>query len=48
VRKYTWDASLDYITNPAGQLESREGQGAFRGELQNGDSFAFETTSAKS
>jgi len=45
VRKYTWDASLDYITNPAGQLESREGQGAFRGELQNGDSFAFEGVS---
>jgi len=45
VRKYTWDVSLDYITNPAGQLESREGQGAFRGELQNGDSFAFEGVS---
>jgi hypothetical protein len=42
VRKFTWDAGLDYITNPEGRLESRELQVAFRTELQNGDTFSVE------
>jgi hypothetical protein len=37
VRKFMWDVSYDYITNPAGRLESRQLQGSFRAELQNGD-----------
>src|SRR5262245_278191 len=33
VRKFTWDAGYDYITNPQGRLESRQAQAAFRSEF---------------
>lgn len=42
VRKFFWDAQYDYITSPSGRLESRNAQGAFRTELQNGDVAAVE------
>jgi hypothetical protein len=42
VRKYIWDASYDYITDPGGRLESRMAQAAFRTELQNGDAIGVE------
>ena len=44
VRKFTWDAGYDYITNPHGRLESRQAQAAFRSEFQNGDQLGIETT----
>ncbi len=37
VRKFTYEAGFDYITNPDGALESREAQGTFKAELQNSD-----------
>ena len=40
--KRIWEGSFDYITDPAGRLESREAQGASRGELQNGDRWTTE------
>jgi hypothetical protein len=42
IRKVMWDAGFDYITDTAGRLESRQLQGGFRAEMQNGDSFGFE------
>jgi hypothetical protein len=37
VRKFTYEASVDYITNPEGALETREVTGTFKTELQNSD-----------
>ena len=37
VRKFTYEASADYITNPEGALETRELTGTFKTELQNSD-----------
>jgi hypothetical protein len=37
VRKFTYEAGFDYITNPDGVLESREAQGTFKVEFQNSD-----------
>jgi hypothetical protein len=37
VRKFSYEASVDYITSPEGALETREAQGTFRTELQNSD-----------
>ena len=37
IRKVSWEASLDYITNGAGQLETRQALGTFRVDLENGD-----------
>jgi hypothetical protein len=37
IRKYIWEGSIDYITDRAGQLETRETQGSFRLDLNNGD-----------
>jgi len=45
VRKFTWDAQYDYLTDPGDRLQSRLGQGGFRTELQNGDSFGAEIAS---
>ena len=45
VRKFTWDGAFDYITDPAGRLESRLGQGAFRTEFNNGDAVGAEIVS---
>ena len=42
VRKFTWDATYDYITDVDGQLQSRYAEAAFRTDLQNGDSMAVE------
>ena len=42
VRKFTWDATYDHITDTGGRLQSRNAEAAFRSELQNGDSMAFE------
>jgi hypothetical protein len=37
VRKFSYEASADYITNPDGVLESREIQGTFRAEFESSD-----------
>ena len=37
VRKFSYEASFDYITNPEGALESREAIGRFEVELQSSD-----------
>ncbi len=42
VRKFVFDGSFDYITDPGGRLESRLAQGAFRTELQKGDTLGVE------
>ena len=42
VRKWIYDAQLDYITNPSGRLQSRALKGGWRAELQNSDTFAVE------
>lgn len=44
VRKLTYEASLDYITSPHGAVESREAQGTFRVELENGDMWSVDYT----
>ena len=44
VRKFSYEASFDYITNPEGALETREVQGTFRTELQNSDVATAEYT----
>jgi hypothetical protein len=44
VRKFSYEASFDYITNPTGELESRELQGSFKTELQNSDVATLEYT----
>lgn len=38
IRQFTWGASLDYIENGAGQLESRIARASFRTDLENSDS----------
>lgn len=45
VRKFTWDATYDYITDPGGRLQSRQAQGSFRTEFQSGDNAFVEVTS---
>ncbi len=37
VRQFRWETSLDYIENPAGQVETRIQLGAFSTELENSD-----------
>ena len=37
VRKFTWEGSVDYITDGAGLLETRLQRGQFVTELENGD-----------
>jgi hypothetical protein len=44
VRKFSYEASYDYITNPEGLLETREVQGTFRTELQSSDIATVEYT----
>ena len=39
IRKFTWEASIDYITNRAGMLETRENQGRFGIEFESSDQF---------
>jgi Domain of unknown function (DUF5916) len=42
VRKFTYEATLEYFENGAGQMESRQQQGRFNTELNNSDQFFFE------
>jgi hypothetical protein len=44
VRKFSYEASYDYITNPEGDLETREVQGTFKTEMQNSDLATVEYT----
>jgi hypothetical protein len=44
VRKFSYETSFDYITNPQGALETREVQGTFKTELQNSDVGTVEYT----
>ena len=39
IRKFTWEGSVDYITNRAGMLETRENQGRFGIEFESSDQF---------
>jgi hypothetical protein len=39
VRKFGWEASLNYIEDTHGRLETREARAQFRTELENSDSF---------
>jgi hypothetical protein len=39
IRKVTWEGSVDYITDRAGMLETRENQGRFGIEFENSDQF---------
>lgn len=42
VRKYTYQGSLEYYENGAGQVESRQATGRFNVEFNNSDTFNFE------
>ena len=42
VRQFTWRASLDYIENGAGQVETRIAQARFDTELENSDRFSID------
>ncbi|MGH9312812.1 MAG: DUF5916 domain-containing protein [Vicinamibacterales bacterium] len=42
VRKFTWEASLEYILNGAGSLETRQQSGRFNIELDSSDQFTVE------
>ncbi|MBU21523.1 MAG: hypothetical protein CL476_00205 [Acidobacteria bacterium] len=42
VRKFNYSAGIDYFENGAGQVETREFEGRFRTELQDGDDFNVE------
>ncbi|MGE3511964.1 MAG: DUF5916 domain-containing protein [Vicinamibacterales bacterium] len=42
VRKYTWEAALEYLVNGQSQLETRTGTGRFNVEFQNSDQFTIE------
>jgi hypothetical protein len=44
IRKYVYDASIDYIENVAGQLESREQAVEFALEFQSADRFSINYT----
>jgi hypothetical protein len=39
IRKLTWEGSVDYITDRAGMLETREAQGRFGIEFETSDQF---------
>jgi hypothetical protein len=42
VRKYTFESTLEYLVNGAGQLETRQRGGAFSTEFQNSDVFSVD------
>ena len=44
VRKFSWEAQFDNITNAAGFLETREAEGLFGIEFENSDRFNFSVT----
>ncbi len=44
IRKLSWSASVNYIENGAGQVETREHQGTFGIDFENSDTFSVEYT----
>ena len=44
VRKFTWEASLEYILNGAGALETRQQTGSFNTEFENSDQFTLQAS----
>jgi len=42
VRKFTWQADIDYFENGAGEVETRTETGRFNTEFQSSDNFALE------
>ncbi len=44
VRKLTWQADFEHLTNGAGALETRVGVGKFNVELENSDAFNVDVT----
>ena len=42
VRKFTWEAGLEYLVNGAGDLETRQSSGRFNTEFENSDQFTVE------
>jgi hypothetical protein len=46
IRKYVYDASIDYIENTDGRLESRERAGEFALEFQSSDRFSVNYTNS--
>ena len=44
VRKFTWEASLEYIVNGSGTLESRRQLGRFNTEFENSDQFTVDVS----
>jgi hypothetical protein len=44
VRKWTYQGSIDYITNNDNRLESREASGLFRADFHSSDALTFELT----
>jgi hypothetical protein len=44
IRKLTYQAQLDYITNGSGRLETRTGQAQFRIDFENGDRLSTDYT----
>ena len=44
VRKFTWEASYDYVTDVAGLVETREARGRFRTEFESSDTFEVSYT----
>ena len=45
IRKYSWTAAYNYIENDTGQVETRQADGDFSVELQNGDKLLIGATS---
>ena len=44
VRKFTWEASIEYLENGAGQLETRSQAGRFNTEFETSDQLTFEAS----
>ena len=44
IRKFSWSAQMDYITDRPGVLETREAEGRFGIELENGDTYDLSYT----
>ena len=44
VRKFTWEASLEYLENGAGQLETRAQAGRFNTEFETSDQFTLDAS----
>ena len=44
VRKFTWEASYDYVTDAAGLVETREARGRFQTEFESSDTFEVSYT----